>query len=297
MRRLPAELLLFGAVLLWSFNFTAVRFGVPHGFSPLAYAPLRWAMAGLALAVIARRRGRSLRVGRRDLGALAALSVVGILVNQVALVYALHLAQASTVALVFGTLPILISLISQLSGVEQLRPRHWAASGLSFAGVGLVSLGAGGTLTGSLGGMLLALVTVCSFAVYSVAIMPVMGRHSLLVATAVTTLIGASLLSAAAAPALARQDWSRPGGLAWSALVYSALPSIVLGNILWFTAISRVGPGRASLYTNLQPFLAAVFALLVLSERLGALRIAGGFVIAAGLLLGRRRPLPAPLAE
>jgi drug/metabolite transporter (DMT)-like permease len=294
---MPAELLLLATVLLWSFNFTAVRFGVTHGFSPLAYAPLRWGMAGLALAAIAQRRRRSLRIGRRDLGVLAALSVVGILVNQVALVYALHLAQASTVALVFGTLPILISLISQLSGVEKLRPRHWAACGVSFAGVGLVSLGSGGGLRGSLGGMLLALVTVGSFAVYSVAIVPVMGRHSPLVATAVTTLIGAALLSVAAAPALARQEWGRPGAVAWSALVYSALPSIVLGNILWFTAISRVGPGRASLYTNLQPFLAAIFALLVLSERLGALEIAGGFVIAGGLLLGRRRPLPAPLGE
>jgi drug/metabolite transporter (DMT)-like permease len=294
---LPAELLLLGVVLLWSFNFTAVRFGVTHGFSPLAYAPLRWTMAGLALAAIARRRGQSLRVGRRDLGILAALSIVGILVNQVALVYALHLAQASTVALLFGTLPIVVSLISQLSGVEQLRPRHWAACGVSFAGVGLVSAGAGHAITGSLGGMLLALVTVASFAVYSVAIVPVMGRTSPLVATSVTTLIGAALLCLAAAPALARQDWSRPGPLAWSALVYSALPSIVLGNILWFTAISRVGPGRASLFANLQPFLGAVFALLVLSEQLRALQIAGGFVIAAGLLLGRRRPLPAPPAE
>ena len=139
--------------------------------------------------------------------------------------------------------------------------------------------------------------TVCSFAVYSVGIVPVMGRHSPLVVTTVTTLIGAALLSVAAAPALARQDWGAPSGLAWGALVYSALPSIVLGNILWFTAISRVGPGRASLYTNLQPFLAAIFALLVLSERLGALQVAGGFVIATGLLLGRRRSVPAPLAE
>jgi drug/metabolite transporter (DMT)-like permease len=294
---MPAELLLLGAVLLWSFNFTAVRFGVTHGFSPLAYAPLRWGMAGMALVAIARTRGQSLSVGSRDLGILVALSVAGILVNQITLVYALHLAQASTVALVFGTLPILISLISQLSGVERLRRRHWAASGVSFAGVALVSLGAGGALTGSLGGMLLALVTVVSFAVYSVAIVPVMGRHTPLVATAVTTLIGAVLLSVAAAPALARQDWGRPGALAWGSLVYSALPSIVLGNILWFTALSRVGPGRASLFTNLQPFIAAVFALLVLSERLGALQLAGGAVIAAGLLLGRRRPLPAPPAE
>ena len=78
----------------------------------------------------------------------------------------------------FGTLPIVVALISQLSGVERLRPRHWAACGVSFAGVGLVSAGAGGALTGSLGGMLLSLLTVSSFAVYSVAIVPAMSRNS-----------------------------------------------------------------------------------------------------------------------
>ena len=51
------------------------------------------------------------------------------------------------------------------------------------------------------------------------------------------------------------------------------------------------------MFTNLQPFIAAVFALLVLSEHLGALQVAGGFVIAVGLGLGGRRPLPAPAAE
>ena len=33
-RRLPAEVLLLGTVLLWSFNFTAVRYGVTHGVQP-----------------------------------------------------------------------------------------------------------------------------------------------------------------------------------------------------------------------------------------------------------------------
>ena len=297
MRRVPAEMLLLGAVLLWSFNFTAVRYGVTHGFSPLAYAPLRWGLAGVALAAIAWRRGRSLRVGRRDLGILASLSAVGILFSQISFVYALELSTASTVALIFGTLPIVISLISQASGIDRLRPRHWVASGVSFVGVGLVSLGVGGASTGSLWGLLLALVAVSCFAVYSVAIVPVMSRHTPLVATAVTTLIGAVLLSVAAVPVLVDQDWGRPEALAWGSLVYSALPAIVLGNILWFTAISRVGPGRASLYPNLQPFLGAVFALLVLSEGLGALEIAGGCVIATGLAIGRRRPLATPPAE
>ena len=294
---MPAELLLLGTVLLWSFNYTAVRFGVTHGFAPLAYASLRWGMAALVLGAVAWKRGLSLRIERRDLARLAGVSFVGIFLNQITLLYGLRLAQASTVALVFGTLPILISLISQLSGLERLQPRHWIASGVSFAGVGLVALGTGGSLSGSLGGILLALATVCSFAVYSVGIVPVFERHSPLVVTTVTSLIGACYLAVGAAPVLAGADWGRPGGLAWSALLYSALASIVLGNIFWFVAISRVGPGRASLYANLQPFLAAVFAVLVLSERLDAIQIAGGLVITAGLVLGRKGRLGAPPLE
>jgi drug/metabolite transporter (DMT)-like permease len=296
-RRAPAELLLLGAVVLWSFNYTAVRYGVTHGFAPLAYAPVRWLLAGAALHAVARGRGRSLRVGSRDLGLLVAVSVVGIVLNQVTLLYALRLAPASTVALVFGSLPILVSLAAHVTGMEPLRARHWIACGVSFAGVALVSLGTQGRLSGELGGVLLALLTVCSFAVYSVAIVPLMRRHSPLVVTAVTTMSGAVLLTVVASPALLTQDWLQPGALAWGALLYSALPSIVVGNILWFTAMSRVGPGRAALFSNLQPFVAALFALLVLSERLGPLQVAGGLVIAVGLVLGRRRAVGAPPAD
>ena len=51
---------------------------------------------------------------------------------------------------------------------------------------------------------------------------------------------------------------------------------LFLTNILWFTAIDRVGPSRASLFANLQPFFAVVFALLLLSESLQPVEIAGG---------------------
>jgi drug/metabolite transporter (DMT)-like permease len=68
----------------------------------------------------------------------------------------------------------------------------------------------------------------------------------------------------------------------------------VLGNVFWSTAIDRVGAGRSALYANLQPFLGAVFALLVLSERLGTLQLIGGLVIASGIVLGGGTRLSAP---
>jgi len=113
-RRAPAEGLLLVTVLLWSFNFTALRFGVTHGFEPLAYAPVRWGLAGIALAALARWQKHSLRVGRRDLAILAAVSVVGIFVNQISFVYALRLVSASTVV----TNPYLYSRFASSSMVS-----------------------------------------------------------------------------------------------------------------------------------------------------------------------------------
>ena len=111
-----------------------------------------------------------------------------------------------------------------------------------------------------------------------------------------TGLIGAVLLAMTGSWKLAGQDWSI-GALAWGALLYGALASAAFGNVLWFKAIHRVGPGRAALYVNLQPFLGAVFALLVLSESLHPLQVAGGVVVAAAILIARVRPTSAPPAE
>ena len=296
-RRLPAEVLLLGTVLLWSFNFTAVRYGVTHQVEPLVYVSLRWLLAGAALWAIVRLRGRSLWLGRRDLLVVALASIVGVVVNQIAFSYSLHLAAASTVALVFGTLPVFVSLLSHVAGHERLGRRHWLATAVSFGGVALVALGSGGGLGGGVGGILLALITTLSFAAYSVAIVPPMRRHSPLTVNAVSCVIGGVVLCLVSLPWFARQAWGSPPTLAWAALLYSGLGSIVVGNVFWFTAIDRVGAGRSALYANLQPFLGAMFAVLVLSESLHPIQIAGGLVIASGIALSGRLRLSAPPAD
>jgi len=93
-------------------------------------------------------------------------------------------------------------------------------------------------------------------------------------------------------PQFAEEDWSSISTLAWLGLAYTILLSYVIGNALWFTAIDRVGANRASLYANLQPFLGAAFAVLTLGETMTVLQIAGGAVIAAGILLSRERRPP-----
>ena len=84
----------------------------------------------------------------------------------------------------------------------------------------------------------------------------------------------------------------------WLLLVFATLGPLVLTNVLWFRSLHRIGPARATLAANLQPFIAAVFALVLLSEEMTAIQVAGGVCIAAGILVARRAPaVSAPPTE
>jgi drug/metabolite transporter (DMT)-like permease len=95
------------------------------------------------------------------------------------------------------------------------------------------------------------------------------------------------------------QDFGSLSTSVWLLVAFSALAPLVLTNVLWFTAIDRVGPSHATLFTNIQPFIAAVFAVFLLDESLSVLQILGGLLIALGILVSRgaraREPVPAPM--
>ncbi len=290
--RLPLDVLLLVTVLIWSFHFAVIKYALTHGFGPLAYATLRFGIGSMIFAGITYGRERSLAVHRRDVPLLFGVVALSLYLNQISFTYSVSLTTASTVALLFGTLPIFVGIVSWVTGLERPHLRHWLATGISFAGVALVAADAEGGLGGGLGGILIGLVAPVTWALYSVLVGPLLRRYSPYRISAVVGLAALVPLAATSIPQLAQEGWGDVTTLAWAALAYSMLLSFVITNVLWFTAIDRVGANRASLYANLQPFLGALFAVLALNETMGTLQIVGGAVIAAGILLARQRRAP-----
>jgi drug/metabolite transporter (DMT)-like permease len=281
--------MLLVTVSIWAFNFTVTRYALTHGFEPLAYSATRFGAAALLVSAVTLGLERSLSFEPRHAVLLGAAAIVGIYLNQVAFVYSIDLTNASTVALIFGSLPILTALFAFALGVERLHRRFWIAAALSFAGVALVAAGSGDGFSGNLTGDLLALIGAATWGAYSVAIVPLLRRYSVWRISAGALLIGSLPLVVTALPQLVDQRWDL-SALVWTGFAFAVLGPLVLTNVLWFTAIERVGPSRATLVTNLQPFLAALFAVALLSEELTWLQVAGGVAIGVALLLARRRP-------
>jgi drug/metabolite transporter (DMT)-like permease len=295
-RRPTADLMLLATVSLWALNFTVSKYILDHGFRPLAYASVRYACAALLFAGITFALEGSLRIGRRDLPIIVFCTAV-LFANQLSFVYALRFTTATTVALIFGTLPIFTALFARGSGVEHLPVRFWIAAGLSFAGVALVALGSGGSVSANLKGDVLALLGSATWAAYSVAIGPLMRRYSPFRLSAVFLLAVTVALLVAGSRQLADQSFDF-GALVWIGFAFAVLGPLVITNLLWFTAIDRVGPSRASLFANLQPFLAALIALALLSEPITTVQIVGGVAIAGGIVLAsRQRPVRVAPAE
>jgi drug/metabolite transporter (DMT)-like permease len=79
------------------------------------------------------------------------------------------------------------------------------------------------------------------------------------------------------------------GTLVWVAFGFAVVGPLFLTNLLWFTAINRVGPSRASLFSNLQPAFGVGFALVLLGEHLTRWEVVGGVIILAAVAAERLR--------
>ena len=289
------EAMLLLTVVLWALNLTVTRYILTHGFEPLAYATVRYGLAVAIFAGIVLVGERTLRIARSDLP-LAALAALFIFLNQLAFVYALERTSASTIALILGATPAFAALIGLVLGLERLSRRFWIAAAISFAGVGLVAVGSGGDVSGDRIGILLGLATAATWAAYSVAVGPLMQRYSASRISVVALGLAWVGILLVGLPQTAGQDLG-VGWEVWSLLVFATLGPLVLTTILWFRVIHRIGASRATLVANLQPFVAAVFALVLLSESMTALQVLGGALIAGGILTARRRAQPPPASE
>ena len=292
MRVRAVDLMLFGTVLLWALNSTVTRYVLTHGWHPLSYATIRYFAATALFWGFTYARERSFRIALRDVR-LVLLAALFIFVNQLCFVYGIDKTSAATVTLFLGTTPIFIGVLASIVGLEWLGRSFWAAALVSLVGVGFVASGSGG-FSGHLTGDALAILTAATWAAYSVLITPLMRRYSPFRISSLVLLVGWLPLAAAGVHQTAGQSFHF-STLVWVSFGYAVIGPLFLTNVLWFTAISRVGPSRASLFSNVQPVFGVLFALVLLGEHLTRWEIVGGVAIVVAVLAERsRRTAPEP---
>ncbi len=288
----------------WGLNFVVTKSATADGpecFRLFIFNLIRFPAASVLLFITARFMGERLGVERRDLAAIAVVSFVGNFLYQIFYMVGQSLTSAANVGIVYGFTPLIIVMLSVIAGIE--RATVFISLGVlaGFTGLCLIMSGGGGTFSLDTGALLM-LVAGCCWAVYAVFGKKILDRYPPVVTTAWMLLFGGLYQLPLALRQLPHQSWTSLSAQSILFVALSALFSLYTGYTLFYYAISRIGPARAGIYSNLTPVFTLLFAALIRGEDILAKHIFGLAIIIAGIAitkihLGEKRATREPMPE
>ena len=265
---------LVSAIVIWGATFALSKLALRH-LAPSELAFLRQAF-GLPPLLWLAWRTRSFLVPLRYALALAATGMVGyfLFTN-----LGLERTSASVGALVQGLAPVLIAVLAVTLLGE--RPTRRSVGGILLALTGAAVLAWGAFHVESSLGLFFQLLSVASWASYTV-----IGRHlgervSAVQASALPVCL--SVVVFAFGPLF--EHWQAAGAGTIGLAAGLGFFGSGIAYVLWSFGIARVPAARAGVYANLVPVVAVLVAWLALGESLGARQAAGGTVVIAGAIL------------
>ena len=257
----------------------------------------RFVIAAVAMALVAKWKGQSLKMDRGGLFAALVLGISQFSINFNSVYMAERFITSGVVATVFALLLIPNSLLAWAFLGQKPNARFLWAGMVAVAGVALlfvhelrsspldgrdIAIGLAFTVAGLLGAS--------SANVYQAG--KEARRHPLLALLAWSMAIGAMidicLAFIVAGPPVVE---TRLGY--WAGVLYLALFGSVLCFALYFPVVRKIGPGKAAYSSVLVPIIAMSLSTIFEAYRWSPLAIAGALLSLGGMLLalaGRRRP-------
>ena len=275
--------LLVVLLLLWSSNFIFAKYALRE--MPLAMAiALRYVICGvcmLPLAAANRRSAawRSSPVRLTDAPWLLTVGLLGLVGNQVLFLIGLSMTSVAHASIITALSPVLVLVGSFVTGLERITFRRVAGLAIAASGVVVLQFSRGSKGEASATGDAVMVVSVIFFAAFNLLGKPLAERYGSLKLNA-SAYLAAGLL-ALPVTAIGWGGVVHASALAWAGVVYMGAASSVLGYLIYGYALRQLPASRVAVVIYLQPLLASLLAIPMLSERPSA-----GFIPAAALVLG-----------
>jgi drug/metabolite transporter (DMT)-like permease len=283
---------------------SAAGFGAMAIFGKLAYDEgvtvgelllLRFALAGATLTAVAVARGALRGLPRRAVLAALAMGAIGYATQSGLFFSALERMDASLLALVLYTYPVLVCVVAVVLGRERASARRAGALVIASAGVVLVLAGAAGGSFDALGAAM-GFGAATAYTAYIlvgdrvVAGVPLLALSALVCTGAAATFLLASL--AGGGPEFS----FGAAGYGWIAAM--ALVSTVGAILAFFAGLARVGPSAAAILSVFEPVVTVALAAAAFGESLAPVQLLGAALVLGAVVVmqwpARRVVAPAP---
>jgi drug/metabolite transporter (DMT)-like permease len=282
---------------------SAAGFGAMGVFGKLAYdagatvgtlLAVRFVLAAAILWTFVLATGRTraiLTLPRRDVLMALALGGIGYSAQAGAYFAALDRLDASLLALLLYTFPVIVTVAAVALGRERFSGRTAFALGLACGGLVLVLAGAAAGALDPLG-TVLGLTAAVVYSAYILVSEGVTQRVSpLALSTLVVTGAAFTLTVVGAASGSLQPGALSVEGYGWIAAIATVSTVGAVG--LFFAGLSRVGPSATSILSTFEPVVTVTLAFIVFGESFSAEQLAGGALVLSAVIVVRA---PAPPA-
>lgn len=253
---------------------------------------LRYALAAaILLAVVRHQRLPRADLTPRDFLLLAALAATGLVGFNIFLVEATRHASPAVIGTVVGMIPVVLALVGPLTQRRRPAARTVGAAVVVTLGAA-VAAGLGGHA--SLHGVLLSLGALAGEVAFSLLALPLLPKLGPLRVAAYPAALSVPFLLAASLLLDGTSALRLPTPTEGAAFVYLGALVTATAFFLWYDALRRLGADRAGLFAGLVPVGALLTTVVLGLGDAGPADIAGALLVAAGVVIGLRRPVPAP---
>ncbi|HLR40036.1 MAG TPA: DMT family transporter [Virgibacillus sp.] len=270
-------------VVMWGSNFVFGKILVQH-FSPTLLTLLRLFFIVILLLGIAFYQKHLKRVNKLDLLAIIFLGIVGVFINQWSFFVGLQTADPTTSALILATAPILTGFLAAIFLKEKLTIRMLVGSVVAIIGIYFV------VTKGSLSsfhinkGLIWIVLTMATFAIMIILTRLLSKRTDPLTITLYSNIVG-FIVAIPFAFLLDNPLRISTNVSDWALLIGTAIVVHGIATLIWNSNIKHVDASKASILSNLEPFVAMITGFILLHKPITGAEIIGSLFIVGGVVL------------
>jgi drug/metabolite transporter (DMT)-like permease len=255
-------------------------------FSPFSLGVFRFLISGAAFLALLKTNGRSLFPPVSDRRAFLLLAFLAVPLNQGLFLYGMKYSPTAHGALLYATTPIMVLCLSCLFLGERPTALKITGIAMGFAGIVLVLFDKGLHLSArTLKGDLLLVVAVLTWAVYTILSKKLLKKYSPLEVTGYALSVGSLMFLPIGLLSVIKQDYGNLTTTGLGSLLYLSLMTSVLGYLVWSWGLSKLEASKVSVFSNIQPIMAALLGWLFLGEPVTMRFALGAIVAIAGVVL------------
>jgi drug/metabolite transporter (DMT)-like permease len=271
----------------WGLAFVAIR-TADFQLSPVNLTILRWVIASAGFLALAPFYGKPKQpVQKHHIPRILVVSLASVTGYHLSLNYAETIVSAGLAGLLISLGPIFVVVLSGLFLKEKIGKRLALALAAAMTGAVVLSLNAGLNFQ-EITGPLAVVFSAFMYSVFAVGSKPLVKEHG-----ALPTAIWVALIGTAFTLPLITLNFitqvQQLSTITWLSVIYLALLSTVLANVILYLLIGHRSVSRLSIQLYIVPMVSLIGGIVLLGEGVTVLTVLGAMLMFTGVALATLR--------